>query len=111
MTVARLTSNGKVVQIIDDYGRVYQTSTTFMMGLLNGRAKGNFVLLSRCPWNVAPDRFKKSEIWDPNGLWTGDKIKSLDPNSDPLTTTNDGLSVKVREEKKKKKSFEDKAVW
>jgi len=104
MTVLKLTSSGKAVQIITDDGYVYQTSVVFLQGLLMGKAKGNFITTCRLPFNVAPDRFKPSALYDPKGLFKGDAAKTL-------TTTNDSLSIKDRAAKETKKGFEDKAVW
>jgi len=104
LTVVKLTKSGRAVQIIDDEGRVYQTSVVFMQGLLMGKAKGNFITTCRLPFNFAPDRFKPSELYDPDGVWDGD-------NSKTLTTTNDAVSVKTRMEKEEKRSFVDKKVW
>ena len=70
-----------------------------------GKAKGNFVLLSRMPFNVAADRFKPSPVYDPNGVFKGDAAKTL------TTTTNDALSTKTRKKNEVKKMFEDKKVW
>jgi len=104
MTVLKLTSSGKAVQIIDDEGRVYQTSVVFLQGLLMGKAKGNFVTTSRLPFNVAPGRFKPSILYDPEGVFQGDAAKTL-------STTNDSISVKTRKDKENKEMFEDKPVW
>jgi hypothetical protein len=92
------------VQIIDDDGRVYQTSVVFLQGLLMGKAKGNFVMTSRLPFNVAPDRFKPSKLYDPDGVFEGNAAKTL-------TVNNDGLSKASIKNNEVKKVFEDKAVW
>ena len=104
MTVLKLTKNKKAVQIITDEGLVYQTSVVFLQGLLMGKARGDFIKTVRLPFNVAPDRFAPSEIWDPNGVFKGDAAKTL-------TTTNDALSVKTRKQNEVKKGFVDKQVW
>lgn len=94
------------MQVIDDDGKVYQTSVNSLLYLLNGHAKkqGNFITTVRLPLNAAPHRYKKSELYDPNGLFKGDAAKSL-------TTARDSYSVKVQEEQKTKKAYEDKNVW
>ena len=104
MTVIKLTSSGKGILVIDDEGKVYVTSVNSITYLLNGHAKGGFITTKRLPNNVAKDRFKPSELYDPDGIYKGDAVKSL-------TTTNDPFSVKDRKEKEVKKSYTDKKVW
>jgi len=100
-----LTKNKKAVQVVTDEGYVYQTSVVFLQGLLMGKAKAGFITTSRLPFNVAPGRFKPSELWDPDGVFdTPEKRRTL-------TNNNDAFSVKERENKEIKKGFEDKAVW
>lgn len=75
MTVIKLTSSGKGIQIIDDLGNVYQTSKLYVQSLLDGNIKGNFILCNRLVWKASPDRFMKSPLWDPKGeakLTTGE---------------------------------------
>ena len=103
MAVIKLSKSGNQVQVIDEEGNMFVTSTTFMMGLLQGRSKTGFLLLSRYPNKIAKGRFKESPLWDPSGIAT--------KNDSKLTTTNDALSVKDRESKEQKKTFEDKKVW
>lgn len=104
MTILKLTSSKKGVLIYDDDGRAYITSVAFVQGLLMGKAPSGFITTKRLPFNIAPDRFKKSELHDPDGVFEGNAEKTL-------TTNTDALSNKVKEEKKEKKSFEDKQVW
>ena len=104
MTIIKLTSTGKAVQVITDEGEVFQTSVNFLMGLLMGKAKAGFITTKRMPFMSAPDRFAPSELYDPGGLFIGNSSKTL-------TSTNDALSVKMREKNEKKKSFQDKMVW
>jgi hypothetical protein len=92
--------------VIDDDGRTYITSVNFLLGLINGKSKHDFILLSRLPQNNSDSRFKKSPVYDPDGVFQGDAAKTLE-----LTTSNDALSVKAQKEKQEKKSFEDKNVW
>jgi len=111
MAIVKITKNGKQVQFITDEGHVFGTSTVFMTGLLMGKSKAGFLLLSRLPFNSAMDRFKPSPLYDPQGIFdTEEKRRTLNgPNN--LTTANDALSVKEREKKEVKKGFEDKVVW
>jgi len=106
MTVVKLSKSGKAIQIYTDEGKVYQTSVVFMQGLMMGKSKGGFITTVRLPFNVAPDRFKPSEVWDPDGVFKGDAAKTLD-----LNTSNDALSVGVRKNNEQKKVFTDKKVW
>lgn len=91
MTVLKLTSSGKGLQVIDDEGNVFQTSKLYVEMLLRGDIKGNFVLLNRLPWKVAEDRFKKSPLWVPKDY--AGKEGMIDSSS----TTTDVLSGKGRE--------------
>lgn len=104
MTVLKLSESKKALMIITDDGTVYFTSVAFLTGLLNGKSKTGFITTKRLPNKVSTDRFKPSELWDPNGVYKGDAAQSL-------TTGNDGLSKKSIEEKKEKVMFEDKDVW
>jgi len=74
------------------------------MGLLNKKSKYGFVLLKRFPNPVAESRFKKSEIWYPEGV----APDTIDPRT--LTTGNDSMSTKSREDVKEKEVYKDKAV-
>lgn len=105
VTVIKLNKSGKAILIIDDEGRMYQTSVVFMLGLLNGKSKHGFITTSRLPFNSAPGRFKPSELWDPNGLFQGDNAKTLD-----LKSNTDGLSNKANK-KKIKKSITNMRNW
>ena len=103
MTVLKLTSSKKAIQIIDDEGRVFQTSLNSLAYLLSGKAQ--FITTSRLPFNVAPGRYKPSVIWTKDGTIN---TKSLENND--LTTNNDAQSVKTLKEKKKEKAYEDKVI-
>lgn len=102
MTVIKLTSSKKAIQIIDDEGRVYQTSVNSIAYLLSGKAP--FITTSRLPFNVAPGRYKPSEIWTDGG--------KINPSSviQAESTKNDPASVKAREEKNKNKAYVDKVI-
>ncbi len=102
LTVIKLTSSKKAIQIIDDEGRVYQTSVNSIAYLLSGKAP--FITTSRLPFNVAPGRYKPSEVWTDGG--------KIDPKSieQAVSTKNDAQSVKATEEKKASKAYTDKIV-
>lgn len=91
VTVIKLTSSGKGIQVIDDEGNVFQTSKLYVETLLAGNIKGNFILLNRLPWKAAEDRFKKSPLWEPKTGVTKEGLVASD------STTTDVLSVKGRE--------------
>ena len=110
MTIIKLNSAGTAVQVVDDYGRVYQTSKQWVEQLIAGRKKGNFIPTSRLPFNYAKNRFKKSELYDPKGVWDG-KDPDDDIANDNLTTANDAVSVKTIRNNEDKKVFEDKSIW
>lgn len=104
MTVLKLSSSKKSIIIYDDDGRAYVTSVAFVQGLIMGKSPTGFVMTKRLPFNIAKDRFKPSELFDPDGVFEGDAAKTL-------TTNNDALSVQVREEKQETEAFTDKSVW
>ncbi len=95
---------GKSIWFIDEEGNQFFTSINFTQGLINGRSKQGFVLLSRAPDKVAKGRFKESPLWDPKGIYKGGASKTL-------TTTNDAISVKKKKETEIKDGFQDKSVW
>jgi hypothetical protein len=107
MAVAMLGKNGKTVRFITDEGEQFQTSTVFLTGLLMGKSKSGFILLSRLPYNCAPDRFAKSPVYDPTGVFKGDAAKTLEP----LKASVDVYSKEGQEKLKAPKQFEDKKVW
>jgi len=107
MTVLMLSKSGKSVIIYTDEGEAFVTSVNFIQGLIMGKAPGNFITTKRLLNNIAPDRFKPSEVFDPNGVFTGNAAKTLEK----ISTTNDALSVKARANEAGSKAFEDKPVW
>lgn len=104
MAVAKLTKTKRAIQFVYEEGNVFFTSVVYMTGLLNGRAKGDFVLLKRLPQKVATNRFAESPLYDPQGLYEGEAAKTL-------TSQNDGLSDKARTDNSEKQAFKDKPVW
>jgi len=106
VTVLKLTKSKKAVQIITDDGKVYQTSVNSVLFLLNGRSKEGFITTIRLPINASPDRFKPSELYDPNGLFKGDAVKSLEPSA-----SEDVFSPKYKKEMEQKTAYEDKTIW
>lgn len=110
MGVVKLTSSKKAVQFITDEGEVYQTSAVFLQGLLMGKSKQGFILLNRMPFNVSSERFAKSPLYDPDGIYKGNAEKTVE-RAKNVTTTNDPFSVKTREKNSEKKAFVDKKVW
>lgn len=110
MTVLKLSSNKKSIQVIDDDGNMYVTSVNFVIGLINGKSPKGFITTTRLLNKVAPDRFKPSEVFDPHGLLKNpNTAKTLDTNN--LTTNSDVFSVKARQETENSKAFVDKKVW
>jgi hypothetical protein len=102
MTIIKITKSGKALQVIDDEGKVFQTSVNSIAYLLAGKAP--FITTVRMPFNVAPGRYKPSEIWTDNGKINPKSIIQAD------TTKDDPQSRKTLEEKKKEKVYTDKVV-
>lgn len=104
MGVTKLTKSKKAVQFITDEGDIYQTSVVSFRNLLNDTIKGDFILLSKLPFGVSPDRFPKSEVYQAAGY--------LPPKDDePLTPSNDVFSTKNQKANKEKKMYKDVNVW
>jgi hypothetical protein len=110
MAVIRLTKSGSAVQFIDDDGRCYSTSATFILGLLSGKKVMPFVILSRMPFGVNPGRFPESPIWIPEGMTKEEVLNKMSSESG-LRNANDALSIKATEEKKQEKAYTDSKVW
>lgn len=53
---------------MDDDGNVYMTSRFYLEQLLADKMSVPFVLLNRLPLKAAEGRFKKSPLWDPQGI-------------------------------------------
>ncbi len=70
------------------------------MNLLTGEAKHGIILLSKLPYKVSADRFKKSPVW-------GD-IPAEEGN---VVIKEDALDPKTRTERQEAKGFTDKKVW
>ena len=62
MGVIRFTKSGQGVMFVSDDGQVYLTSKKYLLGFLYGAMKGDFVVLTRLPNNVSPDRFPVSKV-------------------------------------------------
>ena len=94
--IIKVTKSGKAFMVIDDEGNAFITSMQWLNGLLQGKSKQGFVLMTKMPNKIASDRFKNSPT-----LVDGVKVD----------ITNDALSPKVLKGKENKKQFEDKKVW
>jgi hypothetical protein len=103
--IMKVSSSGKQVQVIDDDGNVFGTSCFYTQRMLDEKNTNKFLLLTRLPFKVSPDRFKASPLWDPS---TSSGKREL--TDEELTTGNDALSVKKREEGKLKKIYTDDGV-
>lgn len=102
MAIVRMSKSKKQVQFIDDEGNMFVTSKAYLLPILLNQSKLPFVLLNRMPLKVSEDRFKKSPLWDPDGI-----MQKLDR----VDVKEDALSPKSREKIAQKKQFKDKKVW
>ena len=72
MTIMRLTKSSRGLQVILDNnakpGVVYQIPASFVAQLLTGQKNVPFVLMTRLPFFVDPDRYEDSPLYDPDGL-------------------------------------------
>ncbi len=101
----KLSSSGKQLQFIDEEGNVYGTSTLFAKGMMEGKSKHGFILLTKMPFKVNKNRFAKSPVYNPD---TGEKEVQTE---ETLTNNNDAFSVKAKEKTNQTKAFKDKVVW
>lgn len=104
MAIIKLSSSKKSVQFVDEQGNVFFTSVNYLLGLLNGKSPTGFIQLKRLPIPIAMNRFKPSEVWDPNGVLNE---KTLEP----VDFKTDGLSAQRLKKEEKKESMKDKLVW
>jgi len=100
MAVIKLSKSGKSVLFIDDSGRQFFTSVSWLNGLLSGRFnKSPFIVLKYLPVGVDPSRFPASELFDPNGL------------VDKVDGRVDGYSKVGVKDMSDSVNFVDKDVW
>lgn len=100
MAIIKLSSSKKSIQFVDESGNVFFTSVNYLLGLLNGKSPTGFIQLKRLPIPIAMNRFKPSELWDPNGI----------SNSKTVDLNTDGLAAKRIKSEEKKEAFKDKIV-
>lgn len=89
MAVARLGKSGKGIHFIDDQGNAYVSSTAYLKRLMDGKFPTGFIVLTRLPNPINPDRFPKSPVWNAD-----DTI-----SDEPISNANDALSQKVLKKK------------
>ena len=107
LTILKITKSGKGIQIIDDDGRVFGTSLAYVQSLLSGTLKKKWILFQRMPFDVAPDRFKKSELWIPEGADKAYLEKQKELKDAKLSTNSDVFSKPRQEENKQRKAYKD----
>jgi len=100
MAIVKISKSKKSVLFIDDDGRVYCTSISFLLGVINSKSMLP-TILTRLPFNVEPTRFKKSPLYNPDNI----DLSSVEGFK------NDGLSINRLKEVEDKKKFEDKLIW
>ena len=105
--IIKLNKTGKQVQIVDDDGRVYGTSVSFLMSLIKGTSKVNFLLTSRLPFNLSPDRYKPSPLWIPEGMNKEAVIEELKQTDRSLKTSEDAFGSKGMKRKEDKVRYSD----
>lgn len=108
-----MSKGGKQVQFIDEDGVMFVTSTNYMLGLMSGKSKCGFILLSRMPYKVAKNRWDPSPVYDPTGVLGANAQKTLSPSSaeEKVDTSNDSFSNKFKKTNEQRKAFTDKPVW
>jgi hypothetical protein len=91
--------------VIDDDGYIFMTSVNYLLGLINGKAKHNFILLKRMPFKTTDTKFAPSPVWIPEGMAVDEKTLSKEN-----ATGDDALSTKFKKKQEQVKSFADKIV-
>ena len=67
MTIIKLSKSGLQLQIVDDFGNVYGIAVSAARAVLDGKVRQGFSMASKLPFNVSPDRFGASPVWNPEG--------------------------------------------
>lgn len=110
MTIIKLTKSNKAIQVVDDYGNVYTTSAAYVLSLITGNLKKDFIYMSRMPYSVSPDRFGKSELWVPPGA-NGEELKAQLERKE-VREKEDAYSHKFLKENTESKQYKgDDNIW
>ena len=104
--IIKLNKGKTQVQIVDDNGKVYGTSVAYLQYLLTGTLKQPFILCSRLPFNVSPDRFKPSPLFIPEGMSEA-AVEALIKSDKELDTGNDSFSHKGTKDREDRKRYQD----
>ena len=107
MTIIKLSSSGKQLQVVDDFGNVYATSLVYAKMLLDNKLPKPFILCSRLPNKVSASRFGLSPVWNPDNR----PVAELVPGTSGEIISKDSFSNEVRDSNKVKVNIEDKVVW
>jgi hypothetical protein len=99
MTVAKLTSSGKAVLVIDDSGNVFIAPLSTFESLLCSRVP--LVSFNRLPYALPSGRFGQSDLWDSDG--TKKKYSELEDGQVPIDSS-------VQRKKEEYKIFDDVIV-
>lgn len=103
--IIKLSSSRKAVQVVDEEGRVFQTSVAYLVRLLEEPNPGKFALLTELPFRVSASRFPKSPLYE--GV-TKVNLPTLSVNPDK--TNKDVYAAKSREKLKEDRAVEDSEV-
>ena len=109
MAIVRKSKNGKSIQFIDEQGNMFITSTEWMRNFVKDGNDYKMMVLTRLPLRVAPWRFKKSPLYDPDGLAKVQAEK--DKAAGIITTSDDSLSTKQLKDNKQMENYKDVEVW
>lgn len=71
MTILKLTKSGRGVQVVDDFGNLYQVSKSMLERfLVQGNVEG-VLYFTRMPVGLKPDRFGVSKVYESGGVDLG----------------------------------------
>ena len=101
MAITKLTKSKKAVMFVDEQGTAFMTSVVAIQNMLSGNIKGDFILLSRMPFTINPDRFKKSPLYEPDGY--------IAPK-DSTRNQTDALGPQNRQDNKEKRQYTDVTI-
>lgn len=114
MAIIKVTKSGEGLLFFDDFGNVYITSLSYLLGQASGRQRAPFILLSRLPEPASQDRFKVSPMWfggDRKVEEGGDGwVPPQCPHNVSVSGGYDGMSSGRVEARETRSALSDKSV-
>ena len=113
--IIKPTKSGKGVMVQDDFGNVYVTSKKYLLAVLAGTMKAQFVLMTRMPQPSKPERYDSSPILgQDNEHILPDDERYTPPQClhtvEASTWSEDGMDRVQTKKRETKKQYTDKVV-